>query len=160
MLDDEDDEAILQLHERDGGAITLGPSALPRCDANLTTEETFCKCSCLYKPPGGAVYERNPCDSKNNTYRCLRTVNATENSIYCEFDDPEQFVEYYDLDADPHNIVNLAFNASTPAVASARYEVPAYALSVPPGVLPKLAWLHTRLEEFMRCSGRGCWDPQ
>jgi hypothetical protein len=31
-----------------------------------------------------------------------------QNTIYCEFADPEHFVEYYDLSVDPYNLHNLA----------------------------------------------------
>ena len=92
--------------------------------------------------------------------RCLRTINASDDSIYCEFDDAEQFVEFYDLRADPYNMVNLAFNASNAAVASARYGLPVAALALPDGIVPKLAWLHARLRSFMMCSGASCWDPK
>ena len=108
----------------------------------------------------GSTILRSPCDSKNNTYRCLRTINATENSIYCEFDDPENFVEYYDLNADPYNIVNLAFNASNGAVAKKRWAVATEAeLVVLGGVKQKLAALAKRLKVFMECKGLDCWNP-
>lgn len=47
-------------------------------------------------------------DARNNTYSCVRTVTAYENSIFCRFEDDRQTVEYYDLHADPYNLVNLA----------------------------------------------------
>lgn len=35
----------------------------------------------------GGEHGTCPCDAKNNTYKCLRTINETENSIYCVFND-------------------------------------------------------------------------
>jgi hypothetical protein len=32
----------------------------------------------------GGEHGECPCDATNNTYKCLRTINATENSIYCQ----------------------------------------------------------------------------
>ena len=43
----------------------------------------------------------------------MRTlVHGGTNTMYCEFLDSEEFVEYYDLAADPWNLKNLA--KSTP----------------------------------------------
>ena len=50
-------------------------------------------------------------DSGNNTYTCLRTVRTgkdAENSMYCYFVDNENFVEVYDLTADPFQLENQA----------------------------------------------------
>ena len=44
----------------------------------------------------------------NNTYTCLRTLSDSENSIYCEFADTENFVEFYDIAADPWQLHNVA----------------------------------------------------
>ena len=91
----------------------------------------------------------------------MRTINSTENSIYCEFDDPEGFIEYYDIASDPFNAVNLAFNATQPKLARSLYRLPPEAPLMVPSSLPaKLAWLHERVRDFMQCSGAGCWDPQ
>jgi hypothetical protein len=147
VLDEEDDDVIM--NRPDAGS--------PTCSADLATETVNCKCSCLYlNRTDGSVYERSPCDSKNNTYRCLRTINSTTDDIYCEFDDPEQFVEYYDISSDPFNRHNLAYNLST--AAAARYG-PDTSLHVPAGLPDKLAWFHSRLRDFMECRGHGCWDP-
>lgn len=61
-------------------------------------------------------------DAFNNTYNCVRTVTEKptkvwsttngqdegngENSIYCRFQDDENFVEYYDLNTNPHQLSN------------------------------------------------------
>ena len=47
-------------------------------------------------------------DSGNNTYYCVRTLTSEENSIYCKFEDKLEFVEMYDLEADPEELFNLA----------------------------------------------------
>ena len=35
-------------------------------------------------------------DTKNNTYRCMRSIDNTENKVVCRFQDDENFLEYYD----------------------------------------------------------------
>eukprot|EP01052_Picozoa_sp_SAG31_P005488 SAG31_NODE_242_length_19350_cov_3.043998_7_plen_101_part_00 len=72
--------------------------------------------------------DQSPCDTENNTYgyACIRTIvidtraprrteaeitadggNCTENRIYCEFLDAENFKEYYDLSRDRCNMRNI-----------------------------------------------------
>uniref|UniRef100_A0A1W7RGZ6 N-acetylglucosamine-6-sulfatase n=1 Tax=Agkistrodon contortrix contortrix TaxID=8713 RepID=A0A1W7RGZ6_AGKCO len=46
-------------------------------------------------------------DAYNNTYACVRTLSAA-NMQYCEFADKENFVEVYNLTADPHQLSNVA----------------------------------------------------
>ena len=46
-------------------------------------------------------------DSVNNTYACLRTINRDENSIVCQFNDDEGFIEVYDLNVDPYQLNNI-----------------------------------------------------
>eukprot|EP00041_Stephanoeca_diplocostata_P013346 m.233803 g.233803 ORF g.233803 m.233803 type:complete len:132 (+) comp19303_c0_seq2:270-665(+) len=70
------------------------------------------KCSCTFGAMGGRKRDVSPCDGKNNSYACVRTLGPTENWIYCEFTDAENFVEYYNLAADPYNLKNLASTAS------------------------------------------------
>ena len=50
-------------------------------------------------------------DSYNNTYHCVRTLKKNDNqkgedSIYCVFYDDEDFVEYYNLLENPHQLGN------------------------------------------------------
>ena len=42
--------------------------------------------------------------SSNNSYWCVRTINAQENYIYCEF--VTSFCEFYDLNTDPYQLNN------------------------------------------------------
>ncbi|XP_064489477.1 N-acetylglucosamine-6-sulfatase-like [Ornithodoros turicata] len=46
-------------------------------------------------------------DSWNNTYFCTRVISQTANTKFCIFMDNEQFVEKYDLDADPFELNNI-----------------------------------------------------
>ncbi|GKY90756.1 hypothetical protein MPSEU_000048500 [Mayamaea pseudoterrestris] len=55
------------------------------------------------------LYGNGNVDALNNTYHCVRTIrNDATNSMYCEFDDDENFVEYYDLATDPWQLDNRA----------------------------------------------------
>lgn len=71
-------------------------------------------------------------DSTNNTYACVRTLNATHNFVYCEF--VEGLVEAYSLDADPWQQTNLG-----------------------PTLSPqdKDYW-HTKLQALQTCTGPSC----
>jgi N-acetylglucosamine-6-sulfatase len=51
-------------------------------------------------------------DSSNNTYGCVRIINATVNFIYCLFADDESFVEVYNLTNDPFQLKNVAHDTS------------------------------------------------
>lgn len=73
-------------------------------------------------------------DGKNNTYQCVRTLTDTANSIYCEFDDAENFVEYYDMLSDPWQLQNKA-KTMAPALK---------------------AQLRARLEALRECKGKAC----
>lgn len=53
-------------------------------------------------------------DALNNTYTCLRTLNKTLDTVYCQFDDKERFVEMFNLTSDPYQLYNLAYDASPP----------------------------------------------
>ncbi|XP_018006571.1 uncharacterized protein LOC108664488, partial [Hyalella azteca] len=53
-------------------------------------------------------------NSANNTYWCVRTINATHNTLYCEF--ITGLITYYDLNIDPYQLRNVAFMLSDGAV--------------------------------------------
>ena len=46
-------------------------------------------------------------DVANNTYYCVRKLDSRDNSILCQFDDDEKFIEAYDLNEDPFQLNNI-----------------------------------------------------
>nr|XP_018898114.1 PREDICTED: N-acetylglucosamine-6-sulfatase-like isoform X2 [Bemisia tabaci] len=59
---------------------------------------------------------RNDCkcqDARNNTYFCLRSISETDDLSYCEFQDSENFIEYYDLKTDQYQLNNLRHSLSS-----------------------------------------------
>ncbi|XP_030827905.1 N-acetylglucosamine-6-sulfatase isoform X3 [Strongylocentrotus purpuratus] len=45
-------------------------------------------------------------DSRNNSYTCLRSIDEENSTIYCEFSDTQNFQEFYNVTADPHQLTN------------------------------------------------------
>lgn len=66
-------------------------------------------------------------DAANNTYVCLRTLrptgnqHANEDSLYCQFDDLQAFVESYDLRLDPYQLNNRAYRRSCRCTVASRH---------------------------------------
>lgn len=75
-------------------------------------------------------------DAYNNSYHCVRSMVPPE--IYCAFDDDENFIEYYDLEADPWQLNNTADNLS-PEIRSA---------------------FEMRLSHLRHCHGPSCFRKQ
>lgn len=73
-------------------------------------------------------------DSTNNTYACVRTLDAASDSIYCEFADTVHTIEYYDLRVDPWQMRNAASE-------------------LPEAQREQLA---SRLEQLRGCAGESC----
>ncbi|CAL1548211.1 unnamed protein product [Lymnaea stagnalis] len=51
-------------------------------------------------------------DSWNNTYGCIRYETQQESYKYCALQDTDNFVEVYDMRADPYELTNIAKTAS------------------------------------------------
>ncbi|XP_034251811.1 N-acetylglucosamine-6-sulfatase-like isoform X2 [Thrips palmi] len=75
-----------------------GKSVSPECpwhgDLGLSNcgPESACKCQ----------------DARNNTYACVRSIGPNENSLFCKFNDEENFLEAYDMVSDPYQMKNIA----------------------------------------------------
>ncbi|KAF5271348.1 hypothetical protein FQA39_LY08146 [Lamprigera yunnana] len=71
-------------------------------------------------------------NANNNTYSCIRTINATHNFLYCEF--TTGLVTYYNLRIDPFELQNR--------IDQLRSDEKLY--------------LHEKLKSLMNCKGKSC----
>ncbi|KAJ9587207.1 hypothetical protein L9F63_019287, partial [Diploptera punctata] len=98
-LEDNENRTFLIEYHGEGTNTTIS-SDCPFYGDNTVTEcssDVMCKCQ----------------DSKNNTYSCVRVLNPEENVLFCKFEDSLNFMEVYDVNADPYQLTNMASNLSS-----------------------------------------------
>ncbi|KAB0797399.1 hypothetical protein PPYR_08393 [Photinus pyralis] len=71
-------------------------------------------------------------NANNNTYSCIRTINATHNFLYCEF--TTGLITYYNLRIDPFELQNRIDQLQP----------------------DERAYLHEKLQSLMACKGKSC----
>ncbi len=94
--------------------ILLHNSTQRRQDLLITyhgESESPCHLDTCPAPPPDDFHE---IDSFNNTYHCIRSIAVGNHTdfTYCEFEDDQQFIEYFDNYEDPWQLHNQYYNLS------------------------------------------------
>ncbi|XP_055913011.1 extracellular sulfatase SULF-1 homolog isoform X2 [Eupeodes corollae] len=71
-------------------------------------------------------------NANNNTYSCIRTINATHDYLYCEF--TTGLITYYNLRIDPFETLNQASSLT----------------------MEEKSYMHDTLNRLKSCRGKGC----
>ena len=133
--DDMDGRSFLPLLVAAGGAAGADSGDAPEWRSDFLVKYYGAgspPCGLQKCPPPASHFHEN--DAYNNTFACVRSLSAEDDSIYCEFSDDENFVEYYDHTADAWQLDNCA--ATAPPASIAHYKA--------------------RLEQLRHCAGVEC----
>ena len=86
-------ELFLYTHDGEYKPITDGPCSEFTSNGYACCNPDYnCKCQ----------------DAVNNTYACIRHLTAGSNYAYCQFYDEISFLEVYNIEEDPDQMVNIA----------------------------------------------------
>jgi hypothetical protein len=88
--------------------MTISPASIKSRHDFLVSYHGECypPCGMDYCPPPDPPNYHGG-DASNNTYHCVRTIiTDKEDSIYCHFQDQEDYHEFYDLTQDQWQLTN------------------------------------------------------